>query len=130
MPFPLQKALFCPCGAPAPPRTPLCPRCRQQLANSRRRFGGLRLAVLNRDRHHCAACDSVPIRPHVHHRCPGCQESAQLITLCPRCHVRIHKLARLPRVWLSPLLAHLWQKQHPGAPLQLQLALAALESLA
>ncbi len=122
MPFPLQIALFCPCGAPAPPRAPLCPRCRQNVRDSRRRFGGLRLAVLQRDRRHCAACGSAPPSPHVHHRRPGCQEPAQLITLCPCCHARIHKLVRLPRVWLPPLLAHLWQEQHPGRPLQLQLA--------
>ena len=78
MPSPLQKALFCPCGSPAPPKAPLCPRCRQHLANSRRRFGGLRLAILQRDRRLCAACGSLPLRPHVHHRRPGCQEPAQL----------------------------------------------------
>lgn len=122
MPHPLQRPLFCLCGLPAPPRASLCPRCRQQHTNSRRRFGGLRLLILQRDQRRCAACESVPPRLHVHHRRPGCHQAAQLITLCPRCHARTHKLARLPRLWLPPLLIRLWQEQHPGAPLQLQLA--------
>ena len=122
MPLPLQKALFCPCGTPAPSKAAFCRRCRQQQRDSRRRFGGLRSLILNRDRRCCAACGSAPQRLHVHHRKPGCHEPACLITLCPRCHARAHKFARLPRLWLPPLLIGLWQEQHPGAPLQLQLA--------
>lgn len=44
-----------------------------------------------------------------------------MITLCARCHARVHRLQAI-RYWLPPLLLTLWEEQHPNLPLQLQLA--------
>ena len=43
-----------------------------------------------------------------------------LITLCIRCHMRLHHSLRLRR-WVPEALLGLWRELHPGAPLQLQL---------
>jgi 5-methylcytosine-specific restriction endonuclease McrA len=114
-----QRNLFCRCGAPAAGLV-LCRRCRQQAADSRRRFGGWREAVVRRDRGQCVACGERPARPHVHHRRPGVQDRRWLAALCPGCHARIHQLAALGRGWLPPRFIELWSEQHPGAPVQLQ----------
>jgi hypothetical protein len=55
----------------------------------------------------------------VHHRD---ERNAQrlLITLCIRCHVRLHHSRRF-REWVPEALLELWREVHPGAPLQLQL---------
>ena len=113
----MQAALFCRCGLPLDGR---CPRCAQHAADSRRRFGGLRDAVLARDHGRCTACGARPDRPHVHHRRPGCHVRKWLATVCPACHARVHKLGSF-RTWLPPRLVQLWIEQHPGAPVQLQL---------
>jgi hypothetical protein len=66
----------------------------------------------------------MPPRPHVHHRCPGKNRSHLLVTLCPRCHTRVHRLAAIPRRWLPELLVELWAEQHPSRPRQQQLPFA------
>ena len=43
-----------------------------------------------------------------------------LVTLCIRCHVRLHHSLRSRR-WVPEVLLGLWRELHPGAPLQLQL---------
>jgi hypothetical protein len=55
----------------------------------------------------------------VHHR-DGRNVKPLLITLCIRCHVRLHHSLRLRR-WVPEALLGLWRELHPGAPLQLQL---------
>jgi hypothetical protein len=47
-----------------------------------------------------------------------------LITICIRCHVRLHRYRRIRR-WVLEGLLGLWSEIHPGQPLQLQLPLAA-----
>lgn len=115
-----QRSLFCRCGAALGCRARACRRCRQQALDSRRRFGGWRDAVLARDRGCCTGCGDRPLHPHVHHRRPGVHRPHWLVTVCPRCHARIHKLAALSRP-LPARLAGLWLEQHPGAPFQLPL---------
>lgn len=117
-----QHALFCHCGQLPPAVAGRCRRCYQRFADSRRRFGGQRDAVLVRDRNCCVACGGQPVRPHVHHRRPGWNRSQGLGTVCPQCHARIHKLTALERGWLPPRLVELWAEQHPRVPLQLQFA--------
>jgi hypothetical protein len=58
----------------------------------------------------------------VHHRYERNAKSL-LITLCNRCHVRLHRSRRL-RYWVPEALLGLWRELHPSAPLQLQLPLA------
>jgi hypothetical protein len=60
----------------------------------------------------------------VHHRKPGVNDGDWLITVCSACHARLHRSAVL-RAWLPELMVTLWSEQHPGAPVQLQLPVAA-----
>jgi hypothetical protein len=84
-------------------------------------FGGLREAVLRRDRFRCRVCGSgAPLL--VHHR-DGLNERRLLIILCISCHVRLHRYRGLSR-WIPKALLELWSEIHPGQPLQLQLPFA------
>ena len=115
--------LLCPCGRNFRSIGDLCRVCYRAAVHSRRHFGGLRQAILDRDEHLCRACGSAS-RLHVHHRKPGVNDRELLITICARCHARIHRLAAL-RVWIPEMLVILWTEQHPGVPVQLQFPVAA-----
>ena len=62
---------------------------------------------------------------HLHHRERGRSDEDSLVTLCARCHPRVHRLLRL-RVWMPEVFVELWREQHPTQPLQLQFALGPL----
>jgi hypothetical protein len=47
-----------------------------------------------------------------------------LITLCIRCHVRLHHSRRFNQ-WVPEALLELWRELHPNTPLQLQLPFGA-----
>ena len=92
MPIP-QLTLFdraCPCGAGPAQKAGLCRRCYFRQWHSLARFDGLREHVLARDRKRCRVCGS-EMRPIVHHRRREATDLT-LITLCPACHARIHRL--------------------------------------
>ena len=117
-----QLDLLCVCG-----RRPVelkglgcCGLCYYRQYHSWRWFGGLREVVLKRDRFSCRACGARR-RLVVHHRDERNAKSL-LITLCIRCHVRLHRSRRL-RYWVPEVLLGLWRELHPGGPLQLQLPL-------
>ena len=120
---PTQLSWLCACG-----RRPLelkgpgfCRACYYRRYHSLRFFGGLREAVLRRDRFRCRVCGSgAPLL--VHHR-DGHNERRLLITLCISCHVRLHRYRGFSR-WIPKVLFELWSEIHPGQPLQLQLPLA------
>ena len=120
---PTQLSWLCDCG-----RRPLelkglrcCRACYYQRYHSLRFFGGLREAVLKRDRFRCRVCGSgAPLL--VHHR-DGRNERRLLITLCISCHVRLHRYRGFSR-WIPGVLLELWCEIHPGQPQQLQLSLA------
>jgi hypothetical protein len=114
-----QRPLFCPCGADVPAVAGVCRRCYTQLVHSRARFGGHRQQVLERDRHTCRACGA-PNQRTVHHRRPGEDSPDLLLTVCPACHARIHRLAALHR-YVPPALVPFWVEQHPNTAMQLQL---------
>ena len=118
---PSQRELFCACGTAAPVWSGLCRRCYGARLRSRYRFGGEREAVLDRDRHRCRVCGGGE-RLAVHHRQPGVHSRDLLITLCVRCHARLHRLAALRR-WVPRPLAELWPEVHPGVAVQLQFPL-------
>ena len=118
-----QLSLLCMCG-----RRPVelkvlgcCRLCYQRHYHSVRWFGGLRELILKRDRFKCRVC-GVGRRLVVHHRDERNAKSL-LITLCIRCHVRLHRSRRL-RYWVPEALLGLWREQHPAVPLQLQLPFA------
>ena len=118
----VQLGLLCSCG-----RRPVelkglgsCRLCYYRDYRSIRRFGGLRELVLERDQFSCRACGT-PRRLVVHHR-SGYNARQFLITLCIRCHVRLHHSRRLRR-WVPEVLLALWRELNPSGPLQLQLPL-------
>ena len=118
-----QLELLCACGRrPVELKAPGCCRlCYQRRYHSLRWFGGLREMILKRDRFKCRVC-GVGRRLVVHHRAER-NEKTLLITLCIRCHVRLHRSGRL-RYWVPEALLGLWRELHPAAPLQLQLPFA------
>jgi hypothetical protein len=120
---PTQLSWLCACGRrPLELKGPRCCRaCYYRRYHSLRFFGGLREAVLKRDRFRCRVCgSSAPLL--VHHR-EGRNERRLLITLCISCHVRLHRYRGFSR-WIPKVLLELWRETHPGQPLQLQLPLA------
>jgi len=115
-----QLDLFCTCGRrPVELKGPGCCRlCYYGRHRSLRFFGGLREAVLRRDRFRCRACGS-SVRLVVHHRNADNQKR-RLITLCIGCHTRVHRWGALRR-WVPQVLLKLWRERHRHQPLQLQL---------
>ena len=117
---PAQLALFCGCGRRRVElREPGCCRlCYCRRYRSLRFFGGLREAVLKRDRFRCRACGA-SARLVVHHR-SGDNQKRRLITLCVGCHTRVHRYRAL-WTWVPEVLLRLWRERHPGEPVQFQL---------
>lgn len=118
-----QRAFFCACGRPLETRLRICRVCAWHIPYSKRYFGGHRSTVLERDGKCCRACGS-HCTLHVHHRRPGLHEPDWLVTLCARCHARVHRLQTL-RCWLPATLLGYWEEQHPYGPRQLQFDLKA-----
>jgi len=124
-----QRTLFCRCGQGTPVIAGLCRACYRARAHSRLRFGGWREEILARDHTCCRICGAGKSGRslHVHHRKPGVQDPAALLTVCAACHARLHR--RLAwRGWAPELLLALWREQQPGAPLQLQFPFDGLSS--
>ena len=122
-PGPPQLSWLCACGRrPLELKGPRCCRaCYHRRYHSLRFFGGLREAVLRRDRFRCRVCGSGAALL-IHHR-DGRNERRLLITLCISCHVRLHRYRGFSR-WIPKVLLELWSEIHPGQPLQLQLPFA------
>jgi hypothetical protein len=118
-----QPAWWCrSCGATTLLARGFCRRCYDRRRHSVRFFGGHREVVLARDGC-CQVC--LAERPLVvHHRRPGTDRPALQITVCVRCHARLHRRRQLPGVY-SDLFFLLWREQHPRVPAQLRLPLAA-----
>jgi hypothetical protein len=95
-----------------------CRACYYRRYHSLRFFGGLREAVLRRDRFRCRVCRSGA--PLLVHHSDGHNERRLLITLCISCHVRLHRYRGL-NGWIPKVLLELWSEIHPGQRLQLQL---------
>jgi len=114
-----QLALLCPCGRSIElKRLGCCRSCYDRRHHSVRCFGGLRERILERDRFRCTVCRT-PSPLLVHHR-DRKNQARSLITLCMRCHVRIHRAIGL-RHWLTGRLLTLWRELHPRDPEQLRL---------
>ncbi len=117
-----QLSFLCACGTEPIEMKSLgcCRSCYDRRYHSLRFFGGLRERVLERDRFRCRACGArSPLV--VHHRDRRNQPES-LVTLCIRCHMRIHRSSGF-RYWFSAILMRLWRDLHPRDPVQLQLAL-------
>ena len=115
----VQLSFLCPCGKRIAMRALGCCRsCYDRRHHSLRFFGGLRERVMERDRFRCRGCGKRSALV-VHHR-DRCNRADVLVTLCIRCHVRIHRSLGL-RYWFSEILVRLWRELHPNHPVQLQL---------
>lgn len=117
-----QLSFLCACGKRPIELKALgcCRRCYDRRYHSLRFFGGMRERVLERDRFRCRACGAKS-RLLVHHR-DHSNAPKVLVTLCMRCHIRIHRSSGV-RHWLSGLLLQLWRELHQHEPMQLRLAL-------
>ena len=117
-----QLSFLCACGKRAIELKTLgcCRRCYDRRHHSLRFFGGMRERVLERDDFRCRACGAES-RLLVHHR-DRSNAPKVLLTLCIRCHIRIHRSSGV-RHWLSGLLLQLWRELHQHEPMQLRLAL-------
>ena len=116
----VQVALFvdaCTCGSPVV-KAGRCARCYANEWHDHRHFGGHRQEVIERDGHQCRACQGRE-QLIVHHRL-SVSDPAWMITLCAGCHARVHRTFFI-RYWMPALLVQLWEEQHPGVPVQLQI---------
>jgi hypothetical protein len=122
---PVQLSFLCPCGKRIALKALGCCRsCYDRRHHSLRFFGGLRERVIERDRFRCRGCGKRSALV-VHHR--GRHNRANLlVTLCIRCHIRIHHSSGL-RYWFSEMLVRLWRELHPNDPVQLQLTFRKAE---
>ena len=118
----IQVALLCGCGSPELYRRNLCRRCERRDRLSREHFAGLREEALRRDDWQCQVCGAFGYI--VHHRRPGFNRLRFLLTLCLRCHARVHRTFR-PRYAFAtnPFLYQLWREVHRATPKQTLLAL-------
>jgi hypothetical protein len=116
----IQLSFLCACGSRIALKTLGCCRsCYDRRHHSLRFFGGLRERVLERDRFRCRGCGKRSALV-VHHRSRH-NRANLLVTLCVRCHIRIHRSSGW-RYWFSEMLVRLWRELHPNAPIQLQLS--------
>jgi len=88
----------------------VCQRCYWKKSNHQRRFDGKRAAVIERDGG-CRVCRK-SFDLIVHHRQPGQDHPALLVTLCRPCHARVHRLEAL-YAYEDALFLELWAEQHP-----------------
>ena len=108
---PVQLSFLCPCGKQIALKALSCCRsCYDRRHHSLRFFDGLRELVLERDRFRCRGCGKRAALV-VHHR-DRRNRANLLVTLCIRCHIRIHRSSGL-RYWFSEMLARLWRELHP-----------------
>jgi len=116
----MQLSFLCPCGKQIVLKALGCCRsCYDRRHHSVRFFGGLRERVLKRDRFRCRGCGRRSAMV-VHHR-DRHNRTNLLVTLCIRCHIRIHRSSGL-KYWFSEILVRLWHELHPNAPIQVQLS--------
>jgi len=100
----------------------MCALCTRRERLNRERFGGERNHVLARDGKQCQGCGELEERLLlVHHRKPGRNHRRLLVTLCRRCHVKVHRTWR-PRFGFGGLLRELWREAHPDLAEQREFA--------
>ena len=101
----------------------LCATCYTLKRQDEEYFGGLREAVLERDGYRCRVCNASGRDKRsiiVHHRVPGKSILHLMLSLCPACHAKIHRMKAVLSA-MPPLLLELWREQHPDGHEQVQL---------
>jgi len=115
--------MYCRCGRQEILAHGLCPTCYTLKRQDTERFGGLREQVLERDGYRCRVCASPGVDKRsilVHHRRPGVSRLPLMISLCPACHAKVHRIQLMDRL-IPPLLLELWREQHPQGREQIAL---------
>lgn len=118
-----QRVMHCPCGREKILAHGLCATCYTLKRQDEEHFGGLREAVLERDGYHCRVCDASGRDKRsiiVHHRVPGKSVLGLMLSLCPACHAKVHRIRAVLSA-MPPLLLQLWREQHPRGHEQVQL---------
>lgn len=118
-----QIVMHCPCGNGKVLALGLCATCYTLKRQDEEYFGGLRETVLERDNYRCRVCDASGRDKRsiiVHHRVPGKSLLHLMLSLCPKCHARVHRTKAVLSA-MPPLLLMLWREQHPTGHEQVQL---------
>ena len=109
--------MHCPCGQPKVLAKGLCGTCYTLKRQDEAYFGGRREEVLKRDDYRCRVPGCTTLKRGkrsvaVHHREPGNNDPATMVTLCFACHAKVTRTQYLRWDW-PPLLRLLWREQHP-----------------
>ena len=89
-----QRVMHCPCGQPKVLARGLCSTCYTFKRQDDAYFGGHREEVLKRDGYRCRVIGCTTLKRGkrsvaVHHREPGNNDPATMITLCLSCHAKV-----------------------------------------
>lgn len=109
-----QLVLCCPCGDERVRARGLCARCYRERRLNNKRFNGRRDAAIARDGRRCVLCRSERLIVHHRNRC-------EMVTLCVRCHPRIHRTLRPRFGTFDEATRQLWREQHPDLAEQIEL---------
>lgn len=110
--------MHCPCGKSKVLALGLCATCYTLKRQDEAYFGGQREQVLKRDEYRCRipGCTTVKRGKRsvaVHHRKPGNNELANMLTLCLPCHAKVTRTIHVQNDWPG-FLRLLWREQHPN----------------
>ena len=125
-----QLMMHCPCGNHRIRAAGLCSACYKRRGWDKVYFGGHQEAVLKRDGYRCRVpgCTTVKRGKRsvaVHHRQPGKNDPAKMLTLCLACHAKVTRTLFLQSRW-PEFLRVLWREQHPRGKEQSALNFATL----
>ena len=129
-----QRVMHCPCGQPKVLARGLCATCYTLKRQDEAYFGGHREEVLKRDGYRCGVLGCSTLKRGkrsvaVHHREPGNNDPATMITLCLSCHAKVSRTFYVQDDW-PEFLRVLWREQHPNGHEQSALNFLISPSLA
>ena len=129
-----QRVMHCPCGQPKVLARGLCATCYTLKRQDEAYFGGHREEVLKRDGYRCRVLGCTTLKRGkrsvaVHHREPGNNDPATMITLCLSCHAKVSRTLYVQDDW-PEFLRVLWREQHPEGHEQGALNFATMTPIA
>jgi hypothetical protein len=109
--------MHCPCGHPKVLARGLCATCYTLKRQDEAYFGDHREEVLKRDGYRCRVLGCKTLKSGkrsvaVHHREPGNNDPATMITLCLSCHAKVSRTFYVQDDW-PEFHRVLWREQHP-----------------
>lgn len=131
---PRQIAMHCPCGNAKVLARGVCATCYTLKRQDDAYFGGHRELVLKRDEYRCRVPGCMTTKRGkrsvaVHHREPGNNDPAKMVTLCLACHAKVTRTLFVEGAW-PEFLRKLWREQHPAGQEQSALNFAAQPEIA